>query len=252
METANIWLPLLLTVIAGISTGVGSLIALCIKNLKKQYLYFSLGLSAGVMTYVSFAELLPSAVLEIGFVYANLAFFSGIIFIMILDFFIPHDFIAEKVCGDQKSKKLMTAGVLTAIGIAIHNLPEGMAVFVSSMNDLTIGISLAIAIAIHNIPEGMAVTIPIYYATKSKTKAFWYATLSGLVEPIGAIIAILFLMPYLTTTVMAVTLAFVAGIMVFISFDELLPLTFKEDDSHTSVVGIIVGMAIMALSIALI
>ncbi len=251
METANIWIPLMLTFLAGASTGIGSLISLFIKDFKKKYLYFSLGLSAGVMIYVSFVELLATAVEDIGFLFANLGFFAGIFFIMILDFVIPHEYIAEKVKVDKKNKKLMRTGIFIALGIAIHNFPEGMAVFVSSIGDISLGIPLAFAIAMHNIPEGIAVSIPIYYATKSRSKAFWYSFLSGIAEPVGAVIAKLILMPFLTPTVLALSLAFVAGIMVFVSFDELLPLSFQNHEGHVSVSGFIIGMAVMALSLYL-
>lgn len=244
-------IPFLLTVVAGLSTGIGSLISVFIKDFKRAYLCFALGLSAGVMIYVSFGELLPDAISQAGFLHANIAFFSGIVFIMLIDFFVPHDYIAERAKIGQRRRRLMRAGYLMAIGIAIHNVPEGMAVFVSSLGDLSLGIPLAIAIAIHNIPEGIAVAMPIYFATRSRVKAVTYSFLSGIAEPIGAVVAALILMPILNDTVLALTLAFVAGIMVFISFDELLPLSVKEHRGHLSVIGVITGMAIMALSLYL-
>ena len=251
MDTTQIWIALLLTFLAGIATGIGSLISLFIKKLKKSYLCFSLGFSAGVMIYVSFAELLSSAIADIGFLIGNIAFFVGIIFIMLIDFIIPHDYIEEHVKVDKRNKKLMMAGLFTALGIAIHNFPEGLAVFMSSLKDINLGIPLAFAIAVHNIPEGIAVSMPIFYATKSRVKAFWYSFFSGIAEPIGAIIGFLILMPFLTPTVLSFMLAFVAGIMVFISFDELLPLSFEHGEGHISILGIIVGMLIMALSLYL-
>lgn len=251
MNFEQMLIPLSLTFLAGISTGIGSLISFFIKDFRKSYLHFSLGLSAGVMIYVSFAELLSASVEEVGFLYGNLAFFAGIVFIMIIDFLVPHEYIEERVKTNKKGKKLMTAGILTAIGIAIHNFPEGLAVFVSSMSDISLGIPLAFAIAIHNIPEGIAVAMPIYYATKSKAKAFWYSFLSGIAEPIGAVIGALILMPFINETILSLTLAFVGGIMVFISFDELLPLTFKDEENHLSVIGLVIGMAVMAISLYL-
>jgi ZIP family zinc transporter len=251
MDFQELWLPLLLTVIAGLSTGIGSLISLFIKEFKKSYLRFSLGLSAGVMIYVSFAELLPGAIEGLGFLYANFAFFGGILFIMAIDFCIPHSYIEEHAKCCKGDHKLMSAGRFTAIGIAIHNFPEGMAVFISSMSDISLGLPLAFAIAVHNIPEGIAVAMPVYYATKSRKKAFWYSMLSGVAEPVGALVAALFLMPFITPSILAGCLAFVAGIMVFISFDELLPLTFKDEKGHTPIIGIIFGMALMAFSLYL-
>ncbi len=251
MENTQIWPPLLLTFLAGLSTGIGSLVFLFVKRLKKNYLCFSLGFSAGAMIYVSFVELLSSAVSSIGFLTGNIAFFAGIIFIALIDFLIPHDYIEEHVKVDKRNKKLMMAGVFTALGIAIHNFPEGLAVFMSSLKDINLGVSLAFAIAVHNIPEGIAVSMPIFYATKSRAKAFWYSLLSGIAEPIGAIIGFLVLGSFLVPTVLSFMLAFVAGIMVFISFDELLPLSFEHNEAHISIAGIIMGMLVVASSLYL-
>ena len=251
MDWEQFTLPFLLTVVAGLSTGIGSLISVIVKDFKKAYLCFAVGLSAGVMIYISFGELLPNAVNVVGFGKANVAFFIGILFILVLDFLIPHDYIAERAKIGQRRRRLMRAGYLMAIGIAIHNFPEGMVVFVSALGDISIGIPLAIAIAVHNIPEGIAVAMPIYFATKSRAKSVTYSFLSGVAEPIGAIVAALILIPVLTDTILALSLAFVAGIMVFISFDELLPLSVQEHRGHLSVIGVITGMAIMALSLFL-
>jgi zinc transporter, ZIP family len=245
-----LFLPLLITFIAGLSTGIGSLIPLFFKIFNRRLLLFSLGLSAGVMIYVSFAELFPQAVEIVGFTKANIAFFIGVGFMMLLDFLIPHHYIGEEhlVHDDEKVKR---AGMFTALGMAIHNFPEGIAVFMSALIDVNLGIALAIAVALHNIPEGIAISAPIYYATKSKSKAFWYSFLSGVAEPIGAVIAAIFLMKYITPAFLAYSLAFVAGVMVFISFDELLPLGFKGEETHISVLGVFIGMLVMALTLAL-
>ena len=169
MDNTRIWLPLLLSLLAGFFTVVGSFITFFIKDFKKSYLQFALGLSGGVMIYVSFVELLPSSIKNIGALKANVAFFGGIILVMLIDFFIPHEYIEERIKGEAHHKKLMAAGIFTAIGIGIHNFPEGLAVFMSALVNLKLGVALAIAIALHNIPEGIAVAMPIYYATKSKT-----------------------------------------------------------------------------------
>ncbi|MFH1281475.1 MAG: ZIP family metal transporter, partial [Candidatus Omnitrophota bacterium] len=187
MFSVKIWLPLLLTFAAGIFTVLGSLITFFIKDFKRSYLQFALGLSSGVMIYISFVELLPSAIRTIGPIKANLAFFGGIIFFMLIDFFIPHEYIEEKVKTGVSDKRLMASGIFTTIGVAIHNFPEGIVVFVSALADIKLGIILAIAIALHNIPEGIAVAVPIFYATKSKRKAFWYSFWAGFTEPAGAV-----------------------------------------------------------------
>lgn len=254
MDSTKFLLPILLAFLAGLFTLIGSLVAFFIKDLKKTYLQFCLGLSAGVMIYISFVEILPASIKDIGFFKAHLAFFGGIVFMMLLDFLIPHEYIEEKINAFPCDKKIMRAGIYTALGIAIHNVPEGIAVFMSSMVNIKLGLSLAFAIALHNIPEGIAVAMPIFYATKSRTKAFWYSFLSGIAEPFGAIIALLILRPFLTQIFLSYCLAIVAGIMIFISFDELLPLSYEGEVKgyHTTILGIIAGMAIIALSLHLI
>lgn len=249
MNNAKIWLPLLLAFLAGLFTLIGSFISFLIRDLKKSYLQFSLGLSAGVMIYISFVEILASAIKNVGFLRANMAFFGGIILIMFLDFLIPHEYIEEHIEKKGYDKKIMKAGIFIALGLAIHNFPEGLAVFMSSMVNIKLGISLAVAIALHNIPEGVAVAMPIFFATGSRRKACWYSFLSGIAEPIGAIVGMLVLMPFLTPAVLSYCLAAVAGIMIFISFDELLPLSCENKKSHVAIIGIMVGMLIIALSL---
>ena len=166
-----------------------------------------------------------------------------------IDRLIPHCYEDEATC-DHRNKKyqLKKCGTLIAIGIAIHNFPEGIAVFFSSLTNIKLGIAIALAIALHNIPEGIAVAMPIYYATKSKRTAFLYSFLSGIAEPVAAVISYFFLYNYINETVLNIILAGVAGIMVFISFDELLPQAYKHEDVHKIILGIILGMAVMALS----
>lgn len=251
METENIWIPILITTLAGLSTGIGSVVSLFIKDFKHSALSLTLGFSAGVMIYVSFVELLGKAIGEVGFVTGNLGFFGGIAFMFLIDRFLPHNYFAERVKGAPEDSRLMATGIFTAMGIAIHNFPEGMGVLFSSISDLSLGIPLAVAIAIHNIPEGIAVSMPIYYATRSRKTAFLYSFFSGVAEPLGAIIGFFILRPFLDDFVLAITLAAVAGIMVFISFDELLPLSFESGEEHLAIVGSVVGMAVMALSLSL-
>ena len=140
-------------------------------------------------------------------------------------------------------------GILMALAISIHNFPEGLATFASALGNIDIAIPIVIAIAIHNIPEGIAVSVPIYQATGSHKKAFWYSLLSGRAEPVGALIGFLFLLPFWTPTIHALLLAFVSGIMVFISFDELLPGAEKYGHHHYGIGGVITGMAVMAASL---
>ena len=254
----NVSLALLLTVLAGLSTGIGSAIAYFIKKPKMIYLSFSLGFSAGVMMYVSFVELLPGCLDAIGEVLGVIAFFIGIIFIGLIDIAIPkeknpHHFIGISEGSRVKvDNALMRTGLFTALAISIHNFPEGLATFGTALSNVKLGVIIALAIAIHNIPEGIAVSMPIFYATGNKNKAFVYSFLSGVAEPVGAIIGFLILMPFLSEGVLASLLAFVAGIMVYISIDELLPMAHQYGHSHTVVFGVVLGMFIMALSLLMI
>lgn len=251
MVSGNIIVSLLLSLLAGASTVFGGFIIVYLKRFSKTFLAFSLGMSAGVMIYVSFMELIPGAAKVSGFLPANMAFFGGIILALIIDIVIPHELI-ENFSGLKRENKLyMSTGITTAIALAVHNFPEGMAVFVSSFQNIRLGIPLFFAVAIHNIPEGMAVAVPIYFATRKKRKAVIYTFLSGMTEPLGAVIGFLLLSPFLTPEVLSYILAGVAGIMVYISFDELLPVCFKSSEGHHSIMGIITGMAVMALSLSL-
>ncbi len=240
-------LALLLSFLAGISTTIGAVAAFFIKKPTHRILCLTLGFSAGAMISVSFVELLTKSMEGIGFLRANLAFFVGMIIIFVIDVLVPHEYIAEKV--ESKDPKLMRTGILTALGIAIHNFPEGFATFAGCLYSIEVGVLLAVAIAIHNIPEGMAVSIPIFYATGSKRKAFLYSFASGMFEPIGAVIGAAFLLPFMTDYLIGYVLAFVAGIMVYISFDELLPAAHRYGKEHMVAIGIISGMAVMILSL---
>jgi ZIP family zinc transporter len=272
----NVGFALLLTTLAGLSTGIGSAIAYFIWKPKYSHLAVLMGFSAGVMVYISFAELLKTAVDEVGFATANLGFFGGIIFIGIVDMLVPHEYEEERVenthpsivsrnkSGQEKeveplsssthgqSSVLMRAGLFTALGIAIHNFPEGLVTFSSAVTgDVALGLAVAIAIAIHNIPEGIAVSVPIFYATGSRRRAFLTSFSSGLAEPVGALIGYAILLPFLTPTLLSTLLAFVAGIMVYISLDELLPLAHRYGQEHMVIVGVGAGMLVMAASLFL-
>ncbi|MEA2070979.1 MAG: zinc transporter ZupT [Asgard group archaeon] len=275
-------LAFLLTTIGGLSTGIGSAIPFLFKSIKKSFLAFSLGLSAGVMIFVSFSELLPSALENMAIYWAFLAFFGGMGVVAIIDFTIPHEKnphhmttdcegLEKKVlqeCLEEQAKQsrvdktvteeeikddqtLLRTGILTALAIAIHNFPEGIATFATALNDATLGISITIAIAIHNVPEGISVSIPIYYTTRSKWKSFGLSLASGLAEPLGALLAYAILRPFLTEFILGVSLAVVSGIMVYISIDELIPVAHEYGKGDIVMVGIVVGMLLMAGSLIL-
>lgn len=251
MNFHEIIIPFLLTILASLSTVIGGLIFFSPTFSKKKFMGFFLGLSAGVMIYISFLELLPYAIKNIGFLSANIYLFVGIIIMALVDFLLPHNYLEEKAFRKQKiiDRKLLSTGFMVALGLIIHNFPEGMAVFLSSFSNAKLGILLAIAIAIHNIPEGIAVAAPIYHATLDRGKAIKYAFISGMAEPLGAIFAYVLLRPYLNKNIIAYIFALVAGIMIYISFDELLPTCFKDNQGHLPISGIIVGMIIAFCSL---
>jgi len=270
IETNNVLFALGLTVFAGLATGVGSMLAFFAKRTNTKFLSVALGFSAGVMLYVSFIEIFAKArdslVGALGDVQGNwitvASFFGGILLIALIDKLVPemgnpHEARSIEDMQGTKGKeitdtsKLMNTGIFAAIAIAIHNFPEGIATFAAALQDPSLGIAIAVAIAIHNIPEGIAVSVPIYFATGSKKKAFWYSFLSGVAEPVGAILAYLILMPYLTDVVFGILFASVAGIMVFIALDELLPASREYGEPHLSLYGLLSGMGVMALSLLL-
>lgn len=257
-----------LTLFAGLSTGIGSLIAFLTKSTNKKFLSVALGFSAGVMIYVSMVEIFIKAkesfITALGVKIGNwmtvIAFFSGMFLIALIDKLIPsyenpHEIHSiEEFDSDSdkyKKTKLMRMGVVVAIAISIHNFPEGFATFIAALHDPKIAIPVAVAIAIHNIPEGISVSVPIYHATNNRKKAFFYSFLSGLSEPVGALLGYLIFRPFLNDAVFGFLFASVAGIMVFISLDELLPAAREYGENHLAIYGLISGMVVMAISLLL-
>jgi ZIP family zinc transporter len=257
-----------LTLFAGLATGVGSAIAFFARTTNTRFLSVSLGFSAGVMIYVSLIEIfvkakasLVGSMGELGGYWVTVAsFFGGMLLIALIDRFVPemenpHELKrieeAEHPTDEFRKKKLLRMGLFSALAIGIHNFPEGLATFTAALKEPALGIAIAVAIAIHNIPEGIAVSVPVYYATGNKRKAFRLSFLSGLAEPIGAIVGFLILMPFLNEVVFGILFASVAGIMVFISIDELLPAAREYGEAHLSIYGVIGGMIVMAISLLL-
>ncbi|WP_421902829.1 zinc transporter ZupT [Maridesulfovibrio sp.] len=282
MFAENVLFAFGLTAFAGLSTGIGSALAFFAKRTNPKFLSVSLGFSAGVMIYVSFMEIMVKAKEALqadmgevaGTWAAVVAFFGGIALIALIDKLVPsyenpHEMhrieemnpesLAQAGTGERSNglesaegkRKLFRMGTMAALAIGIHNFPEGLATFTAALSDPSLGIAIAVAIAIHNIPEGIAVSVPIYYATGDKKKAFIYSFLSGLAEPIGALVGYLLLMPFMSETVFGIIFAGVAGIMVFISLDELLPAAEEYGEHHLSIYGLVAGMAVMALSLLL-
>ncbi len=281
----NFYSALICTLCAGLATGIGGAVIMFVKKFSPKILAASLGFSAGVMILISLVELFPEAREslaaingeKLGMFYTLLAFFGGMGIIALIDNLVPsyenphevnehtlevHDFAVgnkeqQSLSGHTAnnktvdSKSLMRLGILSSIVIAVHNFPEGLATFVTAMDDPKLGFSIAFAIALHNIPEGIAVAIPIYYATKKRTKAVWNATLSGLAEPLGGILGYVLLSQILSDSFMGIILAAVAGIMVYISLDELLPTAESYGAHHIAIIGVIAGMAFMGFGMLL-
>lgn len=289
--TSNVWVALGLTLAAGLATGIGSIIAFMAKRTNYRFLSIATGFSAGVMLYVSFIEIFFKGAEELLAAYGEpwgdwinvAAFFGGILFIGLIDNLIPEMQNPHEVrpieetsqlqdcsvpdcqpdlpgiqSSDVAENDLMRTGLFTALAIAIHNFPEGLATFLAALQDPGVGVVIAIAIALHNIPEGVSVAVPIYYATGDRRKAFLYSLLSGLAEPVGALVAYGALRliigggsDVIPPQIMGVLFASIAGIMVYISVDELLPTSRAYGKGHDSIYGLIAGMAVMAISLLL-
>ena len=272
MDSAIV-LAFTVTLFAGLATGIGSTIAFFAKTTSKGFFAVSMGFSAGVMIYLSFAEILPKAKdyieSETGSVEAAAiaagALIAGMVLMAVIDALVPsganpHENTQVELLDTPQStiegvgverERLLEMGVFLALAIAIHNFPEGLATFLLVLDDPQIGIALAVAVAMHNIPEGIAVSVPVYYATKSKVKAFRLSFLSGLAEPAGAVVGYLILASFLSDFVMGVLFAGVAGVMVFLAIDTLLPTARNSSRGHLTVYGFMLGMSVMALSLVL-
>ena len=268
-------LALILSTLAGLSTILGGVVTFFIKKDSLKLLSFGLGLSAGVMLFISLADLYPEAQEMIknqmgeNFLWLTVVFFTlGILLAVLIDYFIP-DHIQENMFDKQiganeqnidstdcvKNEnaeisigKIKKAGITTAIVVAVHNFPEGLATFFTTTQNMTLGLGIVFAIAIHNIPEGIAISIPVYQATHSKRKAFWYSFLSGMAEPVGGVIGFILIQTLFPNICIGVLFALVAGIMTYISIDTLLPMSKSYDTGHYSISGVVLGLVIMEIT----
>ncbi|SJM56078.1 zinc transporter ZupT [Gulosibacter sp. 10] len=252
----------LLTLAAGLSTVLGAGLGVLGKGTSVKTLSLGLGFSAGVMIYVSLMELLPEGLASLQGEFGSApgawiglaCFFGGIAVIAIIDKLVPESVNPHEPSSIESSQRrhaLMRTGLLTAAALAIHNFPEGFATFIAALQEPGIAIGVAVAIAIHNIPEGLAVSIPVYQATGSRRRGFLLAAASGLAEPAGALVGYLILMPFMSDALFGGVFAAIAGVMVFISLDELLPAAHEFGEHHLAVYGVIAGMAVMAVSLVL-
>ncbi|MDZ7762618.1 MAG: zinc transporter ZupT [Desulfovermiculus sp.] len=268
MEHSSVLLAFSLTLGAGLATGIGSTLAFFSRGANPKFLAGALGFSAGVMIYVSFVEILPKARdslvhplgLHLGSWLTVGAFFAGIALIAVIDALVPsyenpHEAHRIDALDDRSQQiayqKLLRTGHFTALAIALHNFPEGLATFTATLKDPSLGLPIAVAIAIHNIPEGIAVSVPLYYATGSRSKAFLFSLFSGLAEPVGAGVGYLLLLPFFNDLTFGILFAGVGGLMVYISMDELLPTAEEYGQHHVAMVGLVLGMLVMAVSLLL-
>lgn len=286
MDITNVLKSFGLTLIVGLTMGIGSFISFFVKETNKRFLALSLSFSAGIMVYVSFMGILPEAISQLegdlghekAYIWGLTGFFGGMILIAIIERAIhrigdphgghdhglhDHGVHSHLEHEDQdpmghhhmestdEEHHLSKLGLVSAIAIAIHNLPEGLAIFTAGLNDITLAIPIAVAVIMHNIPLGMAISIPIFYSTKSRKKAMVYTILVGLCQPLGAILGYLVLSTFFSEKLFGVLFAIIAGIMIFVAVDELLPTSQKYEDHHISVYGFIVGMIVMAISLSM-
>jgi len=259
----NWQIPLLMTVLAGLATLIGGFITFFVHKNNMKALSLGLGFSAGVMIFVSFTEILSNSKELLQVHYPNsyswlifLGFIVGTIISKVIDTFLP-DHVDEDLFDDSKEtpdshRHIKRAGILTAVALAIHNFPEGLGTFLVTSQNLTLGISIAVAIALHNIPEGIAVALPIYHATGKKRMAMWYAFWTGMTEPLGALIGLGLLNWFLPQTCVGFLMAVVIGIMIYISFDTLLPLSHEYGDWHYAIAGVMSGIIVIWASLLLI
>jgi ZIP family zinc transporter len=247
----DVGLAFLLSTAAGLSTSLGALLGTLFRQPSSRFMSFTLGFSGGVMILVSFVELLPQGIASVGFMPAHLSFFGGMLIMFVIDILIPHDYLEERHrvrAGDQNGE-LFRAGVFVALGVGLHNFPEGIATLAGTLEDMRLGIAVSAAIALHNIPEGIAIAAPICASTGERKRAFIWSALSGLAEPLGAAVSALVLLPFLSPMLLGYVLSAVAGVMVFISLDELVPVACSLGEEHLPIIGAAVGMFVMALSL---
>lgn len=243
-----------ITLLAGLSTGIGGLYVALKRAPSQHFLAASLGFSAGVMLYISFVELLPEGVASISKSSSHaelagaLAFFAGMALIAFIDRLVPGD--VSPHLGDSTGH-MRRVGVVTALAIAIHNFPEGLATFITALADPVLAVPIAVAIAIHNIPEGIAIAVPLRQATGSRWKAAMWAAVSGLAEPLGAVVGYLLLRPVMGPAALGYAFVVIAGVMVFVGVDKLLPTALATGRHHSAVYGAVGGMAVMAVSLLL-
>ncbi|WP_079958977.1 zinc transporter ZupT [Salmonella enterica] len=248
--------PLILTLLAGAATFIGAFLGVLGQKPSNRVLAFSLGFAAGIMLLISLMEMLPAALDTEGMspVLGYGMFIIGLLGYFGLDRLLPHAHPQDLVQKRQQPLpgSIKRTAILLTLGISLHNFPEGIATFVTASSNLELGFGIALAVALHNIPEGLAVAGPVYAATGSKrTAIFWAGIISGMAEILGGVLAWLILGSLVSPIVMAAIMAAVAGIMVALSVDELMPLAKEIDPNNNPSYGVLCGMSIMGLSLVI-
>ncbi|EGT5661582.1 zinc transporter ZupT [Cronobacter dublinensis] len=249
--------PLILTLLAGGATFIGAVLGVLGQKPSNRLLAFSLGFAAGIMLLISLMEMLPAALNEEGMspVLGYGMFIVGLLGYFALDRLLPHahpqDLVDPHTAHRHSRGSLRRTALLLTLGISLHNFPEGVATYVTASNNLELGFGIALAVALHNIPEGLAVAGPVYAATGSRRKAVIWAGVSGMAEILGGVLAWLILGTMVSPVVMAAIMAAVAGIMVALSVDELMPLAKEIDPHNNPSYGVLCGMSVMGLSLTL-
>ncbi len=236
----------ILSFLAGLSTLLGAIIIFISKK-KDKFIISSLAFASSIMFFISIFDLIPESYKLLTKNFTPIWSILTIILFIIIGLSIS--FLIERIVPEkQESNKLYKIGIISMIAIILHNIPEGMATFIATTNDIKLGITLAIAITLHNIPEGISISLPIYYATNNKKKAILYTLISGMSEPLGAIIAYFILSPFINKITLGILFAIISGIMIYISLFELLPTSLKYKNYKYSLISIIIGIIIVLIS----
>lgn len=257
----QVWVAFGVTLLAGLATVLGGILVVFFKQPSYRFLSFGLAFSAGAMIYVSLTEILNKSIHsfslafddKMGYAFGTLSLLLGVILVLILDLCIPnpHETIENQSVQGINQQQLLRTGLLTLFAITAHNLPEGLATFFATLESPALGAPLAVAIGIHNIPEGIAIALPVYMATQKKSAALIASLVSGLAEPLGAMLGYFLLAPYLSFSVYGTVFGIIGGVMVYLAIDELLPTAKKYAQGHETVYGLVTGMACLALSLVM-
>lgn len=263
ISTYNLMIAFGITLAAGLATVLGSALVFFSKTPNPRILAFGLAFAGGAMVYVSLTEIFNKSSTafaethgeKLGFAYATFAFLVGLLLTVLIDYLVPnpHEALDPNDPAFQEKNKSAVArvGLMAALAITAHNFPEGLATFFATLESPTVGLPLALAIAIHNIPEGISIAAPVYFATHKKGLTIFMCLLSGLAEPLGALIGYTILQPFLSPSVFGTVFGIISGVMVFLALDELLPAAKRYAKGHETVYGLCIGMGVMAISLVL-